>query len=272
MNMIHEIGLGKFVNHWQNRKPENKDWLIIFQDNQFLLNEKEQIRFPYVEEFVGEKVYLFSIGEENYFLYQGKPVEEKEGTLWVVSRYFRDCSMSKEKRFAAMVAHHLATWYENSKYCGHCGNRLVHSSKERMMECPVCGNMVYPRISPAVIVAVRDGDSLLMSKYPNQQGKRYNLIAGFTEIGETLEECCIREVFEETGIRIHNVQYYRSQPWGLSGSLLAGFVAEAIGDKTIILDDNELSEACWIKREDIECEWDDFSLTNEMIMKFKEGK
>ena len=271
MSMIHEIGSGKLINHWKNRQPENKDWLIVFKDNRFLLNEKEQIRFPYVEEFAGETVYLFSIEEENYFLYLEEP-KEQEGYLWVVPRYFRDCSMRKEQRFAAMVANHLAVWYSNSKYCGHCGNRLVHSTKERMMECPVCGNMVYPRISPAVIVAVIDGDSLLMSKYTNQQGKRYNLVAGFVEIGETLEDCCIREVLEETGIHIHNVRYYRSQPWGLSGSLLAGFVAEAIGDKTITLDENELSEACWIKREEIECEWDDFSLTNEMIMKFKEGK
>ena len=65
MSMIHEIGSGKLINHWENRQPENKDWLIVFKDNRFLLNEKEQIRFPYVEEFAGETVYLFSIEEEN---------------------------------------------------------------------------------------------------------------------------------------------------------------------------------------------------------------
>ena len=88
--------------------------------------------------------------------------------------------------------------------------------KERMMRCPRCGQMEYPEICPAVIIAVTDKNRLLLSKYAGRTYKRYALLAGFTEIGETLEETVKREVMEEVGLKVTNIRYYKSQPWSFS--------------------------------------------------------
>ena len=119
------------------------------------------------------------------------------------------------------------------------------------MFCPACQTTEYPKISPAVIVGVRNGNRLLLSKYAGRNAKRYALIAGFAEIGETLEQTVQREVMEEVGLTVKNIQYYKSQPWALSGSLLAGFYCDLDGDDTITLDKNELAVAQWFEREEI---------------------
>ena len=102
--------------------------------------------------------------------------------------------------------------------------------------------------------------------------KKYALVAGFNEIGETLEDTVRREVMEEVGLKVKNIRYYKNQPWGLSSSLLVGFFAELDGQATVTLDTNELSEATWFKREDIREHNLSISLTQEMIEVFRRGK
>ena len=94
---------------------------------------------------------------------------------------------------AAITGFHLDGWYDKNHFCGRCANRLVEDDVERMLRCPVCGNMVYPRINPAVIVGVTNGDKLLLTKYNGREYKKYALVAGFNEIGESLEETVRRE-------------------------------------------------------------------------------
>ena len=101
--------------------------------------------------------------------------------------------------------------------CGCCGKPMIHSQKERMMECPSCGNHEYPVLCPAVIVGITNGDKIILSKYEGRSFKRYALIAGFAEIGETIEETVHREVMEEVGLKVKNLRYYKSQPWSFSG-------------------------------------------------------
>jgi NAD+ diphosphatase len=121
------------------------------------------------------------------------------------------------------------------------------------------------------VVGVINGDSILLTKYANRKMSFYALVAGFVEIGETLEECVAREVMEETGLKVKNIRYYKSQPWGSVQDLIVGFYCEVDGDTTIRMDKNELKEALWMKRENIQGQTDDWSLTNQMMMKFKEG-
>ena len=149
---------------------------------------------------------------------------------------------------------------------------MAPDHKERMLYCPECHNMVYPRISPAVIVGVLNGDQILMSKYAGRAYTNYALIAGFTEIGESAEQTVAREVMEEVGLRVKNIRYYKSQPWAFSGSLLMGFFCDLDGDDKIILDKNELAEAGWFRRSEIDLADDHISLTREMIMQFKTGQ
>ena len=139
------------------------------------------------------------------------------------------------------------------------------------MKCPKCGAMHYPKISPAVIVAVTNRDKILMTKYASRDYKKYALIAGFTEIGETIEDTVRREVMEEVGIHVKNIRYYKSQPWSFTDTVLMGFYCELDGEDVITMDAHELSVAEWMRREDIPTEFDGISLTNEMIMRFKEG-
>ena len=179
--------------------------------------------------------------------------------------------ISQEMAFAAYTAKHLADWYRDNHFCGRCGGKMEHSKSERAMVCPRCGYTSYPRIMPAVIVGVIKGDELLITKY--RVGYRHNaLIAGFTEIGETLEETVAREVMEETGIKVTNIRYYKSQPWGIANDILVGFFCETEGDTSIHMDEKELKYAQWTRREDIVLQPDAYSLTNEMMKRFKDGE
>ena len=126
-------------------------------------------------------------------------------------------------------------------------------------------------ICPATIIAVTDGNRILLSKYAGRTYKRYALLAGYTEIGETAEETVRREVMEEVGLKVKNIRYYKSQPWGLSGTLLMGFYCELDGSDEIRLDKEELALAEWFEREEIPVEPMHDTLTNEMIIHFKYG-
>ena len=180
-----------------------------------------------------------------------------------------DCP--RETAFAGVTGYQLAPWYESRRFCPRCAHAMVHDERERMMCCPECGLQEYPKISPAVIVAVTNGEKLLLTRYAGRSYKKYALVAGFAEIGETIEETVAREVMEETGLRVKNLRYYKSQPWSFSGTLLMGFFAELDGPDAITLDEHELAEAFWCPREDVP-EDDGVSLTREMMRAFREGK
>ena len=116
-----------------------------------------------------------------------------------------------------------------------------------------------------------NGDRLLVTQYSTGY-QHFALVAGFTEIGETLEETVAREVMEETGLRVKNIRYYKSQPWGIADDLLAGFFCDVAGDDRIMMDPGELKLAEWRTREEIVLQPDHYSLTNEMMLIFKEGR
>ena len=215
--------------------------------------------------------YLFSIEEETYFLLKDtEALEEKDGYAYESVRTLRQL-VSKEVCFAVMTAYHLYMWYRDNRYCGRCGGETMHDDKERMLRCPKCGNMIFPKIAPAVIVALTDGNRILMTKYADREYKKYALIAGFTEIGETVEETVAREVMEEVGLKVTNIRYYKSQPWGVDSNLLLGFFAELDGDDTIHRDERELAEAEWFERSAMPAHDDGISLTREMMGVFERG-
>ena len=139
------------------------------------------------------------------------------------------------------------------------------------MRCPQCGLMEFPKICPAVIIGLTHGNKILMSKYAGIEFKKYALLAGFNEIGESIEETVRREVMEEVGLKVKNIRYYKSQPWSFTDTLLLGFFCELDGDDTITLDQDELALAEWFEREKMPVKEEDLSLTNEMMMAFKNG-
>ena len=111
-----------------------------------------------------------------------------------------------------------------------------------------------------------------MSKYTGRIYKNYALLAGFNEIGESIEETVSREVMEEVGLKVKNIRYYKSQPWSFSDTLLMGFFCDLDGEEEINLDREELAMAEWFDREKMPVEREDLSLTNDMMMAFKEGR
>lgn len=249
-------------------QPQDGDRVLCFREGKLLLNEVGQL--PTVGSLgKADYRYLFSVDGAPYFLTTTAEVPA-DCTLQDVRQLRREQSLPKHEIFAILTGKHLADWYRDSAFCGRCGTKTVHSQTERAMVCPACGKTFYPRIMPAVIVGVKNGDKLLLTRY--RTGFAYNaLIAGFTEIGETAEQTVAREVMEEAGIKVRNIRYYASQPWGIANDLLLGYFCELDGDGTIHMDTQELKYAQWVSREDIELQPDDFSLTNDMMRRFKLG-
>jgi len=144
-------------------------------------------------------------------------------------------------------ARHLIGWSLNHQFCGRCGNPLQDKSDERAKRCNHCGLVNYPRISPAVIVAVIRDNRILLAQSRRIKRLRkhfYSVLAGFVETGETLEECVRREISEEVGVAVKNIRYFGSQPWPFPDQLMVGFTAEyAAGE--IQVDPKEIVDAGW---------------------------
>lgn len=152
--------------------------------------------------------------------------------------------------WAAGRANQLATWSRNHRYCGMCGARFEDKKDERAKICPACGLVNYPRLSPAVIVAILRENRILLARNRRFRRPFFSVLAGFVEPGETLEACVAREVEEEVGILVENIRYFGSQPWPFPDSLMVGFVADYAGGE-IQVDDAEITEADWFTPEDL---------------------
>ena len=152
--------------------------------------------------------------------------------------------------FLAGKAFHILHWDRTHQYCSKCGEQTDNKIDERAKLCPSCGFVDYPRISPAIIVAITRGREILLAKGSRFQADFYSVLAGFVEPGETFEECVHREVGEEVGLKVKNLKYFGSQSWPFPDSLMVGFTAEyASGDMDI--DNNEILEAGWFTAEQL---------------------
>lgn len=272
--MIQDIGKDRFNNAYKAKKVTARDCMIVMWKDQLLIKEQgDQIQYPTWAELsplIKEEqiIYLFSIDETGYYLVMAAE------QLPIVSGSFVNLSdvrgkAPKENVFVAATAWHLYVWYRDHQFCGRCGTRTTQDEKERMLRCEKCGNMIFPRIAPAVIVGIRDGRRLLLTRYANRSYKKYALVAGFTEIGETPEETVRREVMEEVGLKVKNIQYYKSQPWGFDGNLLLGFWCDVDGDTEVVMDQEELSVAEWVEAESVPNYEEGLSLTHEMMQVFR---
>lgn len=292
--MIQDIFPHKLYNSYDLRKePSENDLVFVFREDRILV-KKNSYALPRVSDISEDSnlIYLFRIDEQNFFLkllesddkvltendiYREEnssdhPLLINEDLEFIRVQFLREeKSIGRWRYFAAVCAFHLAQWYSSSRFCGRCGTETVHSKTERCMICPKCGNHIYPKIVPAVIVGVTDpaNNKLLVTRYANRSIHYDALIAGFTEFGETLEENVAREVMEETGLTVTNIRYYKSQPWGMVSDILMGFYCDVCGSRNVTLD-GELASALWLSPSEIKGQPDDMSLTNEMMLVFKE--
>ena len=277
--MIQDIQPKHLYNQYKPVPPDGDCWALYYEEHKTLVKKTPSgIVFPKFrelerlnEEIYEDYIYLFSVDDERYYLVRDINREPLSDFTMENTEIFRAAD-PQYHAFAGITGYQLYNWYKNHKYCGRCGKMMVRDEKERMLRCDSCHNMEFPKICPAVIIGVTDGNRILMSKYAGRAYKKYALLAGFTEIGETVEATVAREVMEEVGLKVRNIRYSQSQPWAFSDTLLMGFYCDLDGSDKITLDRDELSLAEWFEREEIPVEPSRDSLTNEMIMKFKQGE
>jgi NAD+ diphosphatase len=165
---------------------------------------------------------------------------------------------------AAGRAAQLLAWEATHRFCGSCGTANERSPRELVRICPSCGTAAYPRISPAVIMAVRRGGEVLLARRAGTSRPFWSVLAGFVEPGETLEQAVAREVEEETRIRIADVRYEGSQPWPFPSQLMIGFSARYAGGE-LRIDERELAEAEWFGPDELPAIPPPFTIAHRLI-------
>ena len=175
-----------------------------------------------------------------------------EETFWVAGRAFQ-----------------IMDWDRTHQYCGRCGSPTKNKAEERAKVCLTCGAVSFPRMSPAIIVAVVRDKTILLAHAAKFPGAMFSVLAGFVEPGESLEDCVRREVKEESGIEIKNIRYFGSQPWPFPNSLMVGFTAEYSGGE-IRMDEKEILDAGWFAADNLPTIPDKISIARKLIDWFVE--
>ena len=254
-----------------------EDTVLLFQGDTVLLRENEsQSRFPTWRELsesvlIGTPMHAFTQGAQRFFLVDAEVTQAPAGLALAPLNVFR-AFPSAQDAIALLTAYHLHRWYEQNRFCGVCGALMRAADSERALVCDQCGAVRYPTISPAVIVAITHQDQLLLARNAHGAFKHYSLIAGYVEAGESLEQAARREIREEVGLRVKNLRYIASQPWGLSQSLMVGFHAELDGDPTITLQESELAEAHWFTRDTLPDHAGPVSIAYTLIDLYRNGQ
>ena len=272
--MIQDITPHIYHNEFSREPARSGDHVLVFSDRGLLCRVVENaLLLPTLgdlgPEYAGAQ-HLFTIDDTGYYLHEGPAPETAAGWDWISTRSLRGYRADAQL-FAAAAGESLWRWYRSNRFCGRCGSRMGHGTTERSQVCPDCGNTVYPKICPAVIVAVYDGDRLLLTRYKGRPFKSYALIAGYNEIGESIEDTVRREVREESGLEVGELTFYKSQPWVFTDTLLMGFYARLAGPDQITIQEDELDEAGWFHRDSLPEDHSAISLTGEMIEQFRMG-
>ena len=238
--------------------PENDDYIFIFNNNrQLYLDSLTDSLDNFDVDFC---LYIGKFKNMRIFVAGG---ESDEACCDLVEVY----DVDRDLYLMATRAVLIRDWYISHQYCGRCGSKTLIDEKDMMLKCPECMQVHYPRIAPAIIVAITKGDKLLMAKHSYHKTHRYALIAGFVEPGETIEEAVRREVKEEVGIEIRNLKYLKSQSWPFPNSLMLAFSAEyESGD--IKVDGDEILKAKWFLKSEIERYPSDISISDWLIQRF----
>lgn len=201
--------------------------------------------------------------------FEGVDIPETEQLTYFSINTFR--SLPFDTAALITTSWHLWSWYQNHRFCGRCGKPLEPDPNERALICPDCGHIVFPVISPAVITAITCGERILLARNANSPFANYALVAGYVEVGETLEHAVYREALEEVGVHVKNLRYLGDQPWGISGSHMFAFHAEADDQEPIVIQKTELSDARWFDRKELEPRGHAVSIANELIERFRKG-
>ena len=230
--------------------PEIANW-FIFRDYRILMHEEaERYGVPAavsLEEYGLEPVRFFYLGSlDGESCYVAEVDDDVEAPAGMAFKNLRSLYFAfPDKLFWIMGrAQHFLDWDRHHQFCGRCGTPTVRVKNDWNKQCPSCKLSHYPRLSPAIIVAIEKGDEILLAHSTRYRGKMYSVLAGFVEPGESLEDTLHREIFEEVGIRVKNVKYFGSQPWPFPNSLMVGFTCEYESGE-LVLQEDEIADAQW---------------------------
>jgi NAD+ diphosphatase len=232
----------------ENNEPA---WWFAFKGNELLVEvEGDSARVPFVVGLgamhlrVQRKQYLGRLdGKSCYSAELDDGTAAPEGMSFLALRRLFHL-LDPDLMGIAGRAVQIVDWDRSHQFCGRCGAPAENKREERAKICRRCGLLSFPRISPAVIVAVVRDEKLLLARARHFPSGMHSVLAGFVEPGETLDECVMREVKEEVGVDVANIRYFGSQPWPFPNSLMIAFTAEHAGGE-IIVDETELASAGW---------------------------
>jgi len=265
----HNVFAGAFVDRSGERRKDpdwlaeairsDRSWFVPVWREQCLVSgdppQMMLLRRQQAEEFVDEPELIF-LG-----LFRNQPafaltIDGAEPPFAELGEFhdlrFLGTVLSPDEANLAAHARALVLWHTSQVFCGRCGSRARPEAggNSRICTKPECTHVIFPRVDPAIIVLVADGDRCLLGRQASWPAGRYSTIAGFVEPGESLEDAVRREVYEETNVRVGTVAYHSSQPWPFPSSLMLGFVAEATSTD-IALNDAELEDARWFTRDEL---------------------
>ena len=180
------------------------------------------------------------------FIEEGTP--KLKDTKWIPVRTF----FAINESISPYVAHGLSllNWRSQVRFCSSCGTPLYDHKSETARYCIQCNKNFYPPVSPCVIVRITKDDKILLARHSHRNTDVFTCLAGYVEPGETLEECVEREVFEETGIKVKNIEYLGSQSWPFPDQLMVAFKAEYAGGEQK-LQPEEISEIAWFTKDNL---------------------
>jgi NAD+ diphosphatase len=226
-------------------EKEKASWVIFSKDQLLMSLDKKQL--PTENGLCLQRSFYLGTYDDRHFM--AAEVETGNdapvGYEWCSLRSLY--SVMNEAEYAiAGRAFQLLHWDRTHQFCGSCGHHTSLRTHERCRECKNCGQLFYPKLAPVVMVLIKKGNQILLARGSHFPGKTYSVLAGYVDPGETLEQCVEREVFEEVGIKVKNIQYFNSQPWPFSHSLLIGFTCEWM-EGEIQPDPQEIEAVNWFE-------------------------
>ena len=260
--------------HYEIQTPEDHDLVFCFAKQDIFLNDQLQLpTYKQLQQDLNiEQFYCFAeMGKLRCLLPAN--IKGSEQQINGFSPLFLKpllTSLAQPLLDVLLLGCHINQWQTTHRFCGGCGSVMRNASKERARECPQCQQLSYPRISPCAMVLITQGEKILLARSPHFLPGVYSVLAGFIEPGESVEQAIEREVYEEVGLKVSNIQYQQSQPWPFPDSLMLGFTAEHAGGD-IKPDKVEIEDAGWFSKTDLPKLPSTFSIARQLIENWLKG-
>lgn len=261
-----------FISSYRQRFDERESaWWFVFSGNKLLVERTEEgVHLPLLNGLevlplrASRKQYLGTMNGHSCFTAECEAEVPLPAGMEFHGLRKLYGALDEERFWVAGRAFQIMDWDRTHQHCGKCGAPTKNKADERAKVCPACGTVSFPRMSPAVIVAVVRDKSILLAHAARFPGAMYSVLAGFVEPGESLEDCVRREVKEEAGVELKNIRYFGSQPWPFPNSLMVGFTAEYAGGE-ITMDEKEIVDARWFAADHLPMIPDKISIARKLI-------